>query len=528
MLDLRLSDARASNRPVRRFRAGAIGRDMSGPLFIGLDAGTSLVKAAIFDLSGRQLGEAWSRTSISRPGPGWSELDPDESWQAALGVLRRLVDECGADRALIAGIGLTGAMVGAWVVDEAGNALRPGITWEDSRTQRLIDEKLEADPGLMSRIFASSGSTMQQGCTLPLLRWLVENEPHVLARARHVMSYKDFLRMKLTGLAATDRSEASVIPGSARERTRSDAMIALFGLAEVAHLLPPVMESETFIGGLLPAVADAIGLPPGLPVAIGAGDVAATIIGAGGFATGAATAVLGTTCMVGICHDRPIFEPADVGLLFTLPGHRWYRAMVNVAGTLNLDWAFSALAPDIATHPDRFEMMTAMVQAVPPGADGLVYLPYLSESGIIAPVVEQRARAQFYGLTPRHQRPALFRAVLEGVAFAMRDLFDALGFSGERVLLTGGGAQNPTWVQMVADASGLHVDVPDGTQFGARGAALLAATAAGHFSSVGEASASVAGRDGATYAPDSRGTGTAAAIARYREARDRLLRPLQN
>ena len=502
---------------------------MTGPLFIGLDAGTSLVKAAIFDLSGRQFGEAWSRTSVSRPHPGWSELNPEDAWQAALGVLRRLVDECGVDRSLIAGIGLTGAMVGAWVIDEAGNALRPGITWEDSRTQRLIDQRLAADPGLMSRIFASSGSMMQQGCTLPLLEWLVKNEPHVLARARYVMSYKDFLRMRLTGLAATDRSEASVIPGSARERTRSDAMIALFGLTDFAHLLPPVMESETFIGGLLPAVAEAIGLPAGLPVAIGAGDVAATIIGAGGFATGAATAVLGTTCMVGVCYDRPIFEPADVGLLFTLPGNRWYRAMVNVAGTLNLDWAFSALAPDIAAHPDRFEMMTAMVLEVPTGSDGLVYLPYLSESGIIAPVVDQRARAQFYGLSPRHQRPALFRAVLEGVAFAMRDLFDALDISGERVLLTGGGAQNPTWAQMIADAIGRRVHVPDGTQFGARGAALLAATAAGHFPSVADASASVASHGGVAYEPDAENTSIiASALSRYREARDRLLRPVQN
>lgn len=500
---------------------------MTAPLFIGLDAGTSLVKAAIFDLSGRQLGEAWSRTGISRPHPGWSELDPEEAWQAAQDVLRRLVGDSGVDRARIGGIGLTGAMVGAWVVDEAGNALRPGITWEDSRTQPLIDERLAEDPGFLSRIFASSGSMMQQGCTLPLLEWLVRNEPHVLARARYVMSYKDFLRMRLTGRAATDRSEASVIPGSARERSRSDAMIALFGLGDVAHLLPPVMESETFIGGLLPAAAEAIGLPAGVPVTIGAGDVAATIIGAGGFATGAATAVLGTTAMVGVCHDRPVFEPADVGLLFTLPGERWYRAMVNVAGTLNLDWAFSALAPDIASRPDRFETMTAMVRAVPPGADGLVYLPYLSESGIIAPVVDQHARAQFHGLSPRHGRPALFRAVLEGVAFAMRDLFDALGFSGERVLLTGGGAQNPFWAQMIADAIGRPVHVPDGTQFGARGAALLAATAAGRFPTVADASASVVGHGGVAYEPDAGNASvTAAALARYREARDRLLGPV--
>jgi len=497
---------------------------MSAPLFIGLDAGTSVTKAAVFDLTGRQLAEASRRTVLSRPHPGWSELDPEEAWQAALAVLKEVAALIGEDAHRIAAIGLTAAMVGAWVVDGKGNALRPGITWEDSRAQSWIDRRLSADPQFLSRIFLSSGSMLQQGCTLPVLAWLAENERQILARASYVMSYKDFLRIRLTGLAATDRSEASVVPGSARERSRNPAMIELFDLEALAHLLPPVMDSESFIGGLSPSVAEAIGVRAGLPVGIGAGDVPATIIGAGGLSTGTATAVLGTTCMVGVCHDRPVFEPRDLGLLFTLPGHRWYRAMVNVAGTLNLDWAFSALAPDLASHPERFDMINEMIDAVPAGAHGLVYLPYLSESGIIAPVVDRHARAQFYGLSPRHDRAALFRAVMEGVAFAMRDLFDALDFAGDRVLLTGGGAQNPLWAQMIANLAEKDVVVPKGTQFGARGAALLAATAAGHFPSIVEASSSVSG-GGTRYQPDSEGAeALRTALARYREARDKLLK----
>lgn len=496
---------------------------MSDHLYLGLDAGTSLTKAAIFDIAGNQLAEAQHRTRVRRPDSGWSELDPEEAWEAAVDVIARAVREIGGDAARIRGIGITAAMVGAWLTDGHGNAVRPGITWEDSRAQALIEAHVARDPAFLRTIFASSGSVMQQGCTLPVLAWLAENEPKTLARAAHVLSYKDFLRLRLTGKIATDRTEASVVPGSARERTRSDAMIALFGLEPHRGLLPPVMDSERFIGGLTADAARATGLPEGLPVGIGAGDVAATVIGAGGLATGTATAVLGTTCMVGVVHDRPVFEPADLGLLFTLPGERWYRAMVNVAGTLNLDWAFSALAPDLAARPDRFAVMTEMVRAVPPGARGLVYLPYLSESGIIAPKVDHAARAQFSGLSPRHDRACLFRAVLEGVAFAMRDLFDALAFDGDRVLLTGGGAQNPDWVQMISDLIGQRVEVPEGSQFGARGAALLAATAAGDFATINEASAAVAGR-GRTYAPDPQGTAALApAFARYAAARSRLL-----
>lgn len=495
---------------------------MTDRLFIGLDAGTSVTKAAIFDTSGRQLAVAQRSTTIHRPQEGWSELDPRACWQAALEVITEVVTGIGADRRTIAGIGLSAAMVGAWVLDAQGTPLRPAITWEDSRAQGLIAAHIARDSQFLQRIFAASGSVMQQGCTLPVMAWLACHEPAVLARAAHVVSYKDYLHFRLTGRIATDRSEAAVLPGSTISRDRSAAMINLFGLDRHIHLLPPVEESETVLAGLLPKIAAHLGLPAGLPVTVGAGDVAATIIGAGGLALGTATAVLGTACMVGVTSDQPVFKPADIGLLFTLPGRRWYRAMLNVAGTSNLDWAFATLAPDLAQRPDRFAELDRMLDATPPGAQGLTYLPYLSDSGIIAPRVDRLARAQFDGLSPRHDRACLFRAVIEGVAFAIRDLLDALSFKGDRLLLVGGGAQNERWVQMICDVVGKPVIVPEGSQFGARGAALLAATAVGTFSDIVEAAASASSL-GRIYQPDpTRAEEFAPAIARYCHVRDRL------
>lgn len=491
--------------------------------FIGVDAGSTLCKAAVFDAAGRQLSEAARRTPMSRPEPGWCEVDAEACLAAVFAVIPQAVAESGVDAAEIAGIGLSAAMVGAFVVDAAGRALRPGINWEDSRSQPIIDRMVARDPEVLSRIFRSSGSVMQQGCTLPVLAWLAENEPAMLARAAHVFSYKDFIRMALTGLAATDRSEASVIPGSAAARQRSAAMIDLFGLGPQAHLLPPVHDSETAPAGLSAGAAERLGLREGLPVAIGAGDVAATVIGAGGLKPGTATAVLGTTVMVGLCHDRPVFEPADLGLLFSLPGDIWYRAMVNVAGTLNLDWAISALAPDLAERPDRYAHVTALAESVPPGANGLTFLPYLSESGIIAPVVARQARAEFAGLTARHGRADLFRAVFEGVALALADLLDALAFSGGEIVLTGGGGRSAFWTQMIADITGTSITVPEGTQFGARGAALIAATALGHYPDIRAASAAVAG-GGRRYGPDPAMTASYRdVLSAYRRHRDRLL-----
>jgi len=498
--------------------------------FIGLDAGSSVCKAAIFDKQGRQLAEAARRMIINRPYPGWSELDPQNCWRIVLEVIKEAVAMSGVKKHEFSGIGLTAAMVGAWAVNENGEALRPGILWEDSRATPLIEAMLKQAPDILARIFRSSGSALQQGCTLPLLAWLANHEPNLLAQCRYILSYKDFLRLKLTGKVATDRSEAAVLPGSAIKRDRSEEMIALFGLNKWCHLLPPIHESESFIGTLTEEVARLLDLPASLPVAIGAGDVPSTLIGVGALLPGATVAVLGTTAMIGICHERPVFEPPDIGLLFSLPGALWYRAMVNVAGTLNLDWALETLAPDLAEEPDHYDQITALARAVPAGADGLTYLPYLSESGIIAPRLAPQARAQFCALTPRHGRGAMFRAVFEGVAFSLKDLLDKLNFhehgaDNTPIILTGGGGRNPFWMQMMADVLEHPIYIPDPIQFGARGAALLAATAAGEFVSIVQASQATNSRKtGKIYQPQPvNKTHYDQAYARYETYRDRLL-----
>ena len=493
-----------------------------GGLFLGVDAGSSVCKAGVFDHGGRMLALAARPTPLRRHVGGRVEADPGACVEAAFEVVGEAAARCDAPERIRA-IGMSGAMVGAWVVDGMGRALRPGINWEDSRSQRLLDRMAAARAGLMSEIFALSGSVLQQGCTLPVLAALREEEPETLARASAVLSYKDFLRAQLTGTLATDPSEAAVIPGDARAQGRSAALVSLFGLDDLAHLLPPVVPSHAEAGRLTEGAAARLGLPSGLPVATGAGDVIATVIGAGGLEPGAATAILGTTCMVGLCRDAPSFEPPDLGLLFSLAPGRWFRAMVNVAGTLNLDWATALLAPELAEAPDRHARVEAMVSAVPPGARGVTYLPYLSESGIIAPVADPAARAQFAGLAPGHDRACLLCAVHEGVAFAVADLVELLGVPGDgRLTLCGGGGRSALWSQLIADAAGRAVVVPEGQEFGARGAALLAAVGAGAFGSVEEASRAVAGGGGRSHAP-TWSDALEKARGRYQEARDRAL-----
>ncbi len=491
-------------------------------LLLGLDAGSSVCKAALFDGSGRLVAIASEPTPLLRVG-GRVEADPARTWAAAAGVLRQMA-QAAQGRGQIVGLGLAGAMVGAWVVDAAGRTLRPGINWEDSRAGRVIHRMQADNPNVLSEIFAVSGSALQQGCTLPLLAALLDEEPALMARAAAILTYKDWLRLRLTGVIATDVSEAAVSPGDARSQTRSAALIDLFGLTGQAWLLPPVLPSAGIAGHVTAEAAAETGLPEGLPVVAGAGDVVANVIGAGGLRPGAIIGLLGTTCMIGLCRPEPVFTPPDLGLLFSLPEGHWFRAMVNVAGTLNLDWAVGLLCPDLVGRADLWDRVTEMAARVPVGARGVTYLPYLSESGIIAPVADPTARAGFGGLTPAVGRDEMIRAVYEGVALSIADLCDLLAPpEGAPIVLTGGGGRSALWCGMIAEATGREVIVPDGQEFGARGAALLAATALGMFGSVTEASAAMAGA-GRSYRPTGAEAGAwATARDAYGRARDRAL-----
>lgn len=490
---------------------------------LGIDAGSTMTKAAVFDRDGTEIASSTHRVVLRRPQAGWCETDPAAAWEAARAAIRGALAQARISGGDIAAVGLSAAMVGAWLVDERGEALRPGIIWEDSRAQEMLDRHVADDPDFYRRIFAEDGCVMQQGCTLPLVAWLRQHEPDIVECAAHIFSYKDFLRMKLTGHAAADRTEAAVAPGDARNRGRSAAMLELFGLADVAGKLPPVRDSESIAGSVTADAAAATGLRAGTPVAIGAGDVPATVTGASALEGGAALAVLGTTCIVGVVSDTPVFTPPDLGLLFTLPGEAWFRAMVNVAGTLNLDWAIDTIMGETSRDPEVFSRLDAMVSAVPVGSDGVVFLPYLSDSGIIAPVVDAQARAGFHGLTPRHGRAHMMRAVYEGVVLAVRDLLEDLPDIGDRLLLTGGGAKSRMWTQMIADSLGKTVDVPAGTEFGARGAALLAATAIGWFPNIREASVSTR-RIERSQAPNAAAKPDwDRAFAAYRKYRDKAL-----
>ena len=431
----------------------------------------------------------------------------DQTWQAVVVALGDLLAQPGVDKTRIAALGVTGNMIGAWLVDAAGKPVRDAILWSDGRTRHLLEALRAKYPGFDSRIFSISGSVIEHGATLPVIRWLADHEPDSLRRAVAVLHSKDWIRFKLTGEIGTDISEVPGTPADARTRDYSDEVLELFGLQAYRHLFPPVAPSERVVGAITPQAAALTGLAAGTPVVAGAGDVPAVVLGVGAVEPGMACSILGTHSINGIILDRPSFEPADVGLLFTIPTQRWMRALTNVAGTTNLDWFIAQFCAQeqarAISAADLFAHLEAAVQTSPPGARGVLYHPYLSAVGIMAPFFEPAARAQFFGLTREHSNADLLRAVYEGLALANRDSYAAMGASAHEIRLSGGGARSRIWGQIIADVTGTTVVVPRGIEFGTRGAALLAGVGLGWFDSIVAAAASVVQID-RVYAPDSR------------------------
>ena len=414
----------------------------------------------------------------------------DEAWADSAKAIRGALTTASASGVDVAAIGVTGAMVGVWPVDAGGRPIRPAVLVADTRGQEAIDRAKADDADAMERIFKSDGCVVEPGCTLPALRWLLDHEPELMARARHILTCKDWLRYRLTGELAGDVTEAAVAPGDARTRGRSLEMLRLFGLESSADLFPPVRPSESIGGFVTQAAAAETGLRAGTPVAIGAGDVPCSAIAAGAVDPGMACTILGTTCHNGVVVDEPLFEPPNIGLLFTLPDLLWLRVMVNLAGTPNLDWALRALFSEVAdtrAGASVYAELERIAADRPAGVGGLLYHPYLSEVGLIAPIVARGARAQFSGLRASHTREDLLRAVYEGVAYAIRDCYEAIGRPIGEIRLVGGGARSDFWSQTIADIVGRPVLVPQGSEFGAKGAALLASVAIGRSGSVREA-----------------------------------------
>lgn len=454
--------------------------------FLGIDTSTTSSKALLVDKRGEVVAVASSPHTLQTLKPLWSEQDPREWWEAVSASIRSVLQQAGVSRGSVAVVGLTGQMHSLVLLDGAGEVLRPAILWNDQRTQSQCNE-IHQRIG-RQKFIQITGNVALTGFTAPKILWVQENEPDVYAKVQHVLLPKDYIRYKLIGEYAMDKADgAGTVLFDLKQRTWSAEVLAALGIP--SGWMPPTFEGPEFTGKITPEVAPDTGLKAGTPVAAGGGDQAAQAVGVGAVEPGVVALTVGTSGVVFATTPSALVEPEGRLHAFchAVPG-MWHFMGVMLSAAGSLQWYRDTLAPGVS-----FDDLLREAEPVPAGSEGLQFLPYLS--GERAPHPDPLARGAWVGLTLRHGRGHLTRALLEGVAFGLKDSFTLIQNAGlgqiRQVRASGGGTKGALWRQILASVLEAELVTVNTTEGAAYGAALLAGVGAGAWTDVPAACAAV-------------------------------------
>ncbi len=449
---------------------------MTREVLLAVDAGTTTIKAVVFDADGAERAIATRESTLSRPEPGHVECEMGAVWELTAETIREALASL-PDGTEPRGIALTGQGDGLWPITAAGEPARNAICWSDSRAAGIVTEWEEE--GILERIVERCGSAPYPGMSLPLLSWLAREEPGTVDRIGTILSCSDWLAYRLTGERTTDHPETTV-PYLDRETGEYDRdVFDLVGVPGLRGVLPRLSGATEVVGRVTGEAAAETGLAEGLPVVSAPFDVPASAIGSGAVRPGDAAVTLGTSLTHQLIVDGPRETTGGIQMSLGIDD-RWTYAIGSNAGTPTLEWAAELLGAELPA-------LEGLAREAPVGAAGICYQPYLSTSGERGPFVDPHARGGFVGLTPEHDETHLARAVYEGLSLAVRDCVDALPTSPTSVAVSGGGTRSSLWCQLVADCLSRPVVVPAGEQLGARGAAICLEVALGSYPSIAEA-----------------------------------------
>ncbi|MBU0618551.1 MAG: xylulokinase [Planctomycetes bacterium] len=462
---------------------------MAGQTYtLGIDVGTTGSKALLIDMGGTVAADVTTEYPMSTPKPLWAEQNPEDWWSATVTSSRRAIEQSGAKPEQVVGVGLTGQMHGLVLLGAKGSGLRPCIMWNDQRTGEqcaAITEQVGA-----RKLLELTGNPVLPGFTAPKIVWVREHEPEVFKKVAHVLLPKDYVRYRLTGEFFSEVSDASGTSlFDVGRRQWSDDMLAALEIPRA--WLPEVTESPVASAKVSARAASQVGLAVGTPVVGGGGDQAAQAVGCGIISEGLVSATLGTSGVVFAPSDTYRMEPEGRLHAFchAVPG-KWHLMGVMLSAAGSFRWYRDTLAEAEVMRAkqenrDPYDLLTEAAATVQPGCEGLLFLPYLT--GERTPHPDPNARGAFIGLTLRHTKAHLTRAVLEGVSYGMCDslrLMRDLGLSIRQVRASGGGARSELWRQILADVFNTEIVTLNVTQGAAYGAALLAGVGVGVYPNV--------------------------------------------
>jgi L-xylulokinase len=456
---------------------------------LGVDNGNTVCKAAIFDLEGREVQVASRKIDTEYPHPGWTERSMDVIWQSTAAAIREAVETSGIDPVEIVGVGNTGHGNGLYLLDQDGKPARPGIQSLDTRAAGIIDEWNGRD--LHSQVFPYTLQSFWAAQPNALLAWVKRNEPGVYARIGAVLTCKDFATYCLTGELVSDYSDMS---GTSlldvRNRRYSRELMEIYDLGELWDAMPRLAESFEVVGQVTPEAARTTGLTPGTPVVGGIFDVDASALGSGVFQPGQVCVIAGTWSINEIVTAEPLIDPSlFMTSCYTVPG-LYLTIEASATSATNLEWFVNQFCGEERIEAEErgisvYEICSEMVASLPPGGTDIIFHPFLYGSN-----VQATARAGFYGIAGWHTKAHVVRALYEGVVYCHLAHVNKLRAAGAKMdvaRLTGGGARSRVWTQIFADALELPMEVPEGAELGARGAALCAGIGAGVYEDHAEA-----------------------------------------
>ena len=450
--------------------------------FLGIDTSTTSSKALLIDEKGEVIAVASNPHTLQTPKPLWSEQDPREWWEAVAASIKSVLEKAGISGERVGAVGLTGQMHGLVLLDGDGKVLRPAILWNDQRTQSQCDE-IHRIVG-KEKFIQITGNVALTGFTAPKILWVKENEPEIFAKAKHVLLPKDYVRLKLTGEYAMDKADgAGTVLFDLKARDWSNEVLSALDIPRA--WMPRTFEGTEFTSVVNEEAARLTGLKVGTPVAAGGGDQAAGAVGVGAVEPGIVGLTVGTSGVVFATTPSALIEPEGRLHAFchAVPG-MWHFMGVMLSAAGSLQWYRDTLAPKVS-----FDDLLKEAESIPAGSEGLQFLPYLS--GERTPHPDPLARGAFIGLTLRHSRAHMTRAVLEGVAFGLKDGFMLIQNAGlgtiTQVRGSGGGVKGALWRQILASVLEAELVTVNTSEGGAYGAALLAGVGAGAWSAVASA-----------------------------------------
>jgi len=448
---------------------------------LGVDNGNTVSKAAIFDLEGHEIQTASRKVESEYPHPGWTERGMDALWQSTAAAIREAIAASGIDSQEIIGVGTTGHGNGLYLLDKHGDPARAGIQSLDTRAAAIVNEWNSRD--LHSQVFPYTVQSFWPAQPNALLAWIKQNEPEVYERIGAVLMCKDYVKYCLTGEISTDFSDMSGTSlMDVRHKRYSKELLELYDLVELLDAMPPLVQSFDVVGKITPEAAEATGLVAGTPVVGGIFDIDASALGSGVFEDGQACIIAGTWSINEIVTAEPIVDPdLFMTTVYTVPG-LWLATEASATSATNLEWFVTHFCGEERAEAEKrgvsvYDICSEMVSSLPPGGTDVIFHPFLYGSN-----VQPTARAGFYGVAGWHTKAHIVRALYEGVVYCHLNHIDKLRAAGAQMdvaRLTGGGSRSEVWTQMFADAIQLPMEVPQGGELGARGAAFCAGIGVG-------------------------------------------------